>query len=136
MIIKYPLLIDGGLSNVLEKQGCDLNQKLWSAKLLESNPEAIIRAHDAYLNSGSKCIITSSYQASIPGFGLSYPQVASVQFPSSIQPNMIHVEPSPPHTSHSSNIESPLHTLAQSNKALPPHTPVQSNSTIQLSSQS
>jgi homocysteine S-methyltransferase len=68
MNIKYPLLIDGGLSNVLEKQGCDLNDKLWSAKLLKSNPEAIIQAHLAYLNAGAQCITTSSYQASVPGF--------------------------------------------------------------------
>jgi homocysteine S-methyltransferase len=68
MKIKYPLLIDGGLSNELENQGCNLNQKLWSAKMLETNPEAIIKVHLAYLNAGAQCIITSSYQASIPGF--------------------------------------------------------------------
>jgi homocysteine S-methyltransferase len=68
MIITYPLLLDGGLSNELERQGCDLNQKLWSAKLLESNPEAIILAHLAYLESGAQCLITSSYQATLPGF--------------------------------------------------------------------
>ena len=66
--VKYPLLIDGGLSNVLEKQGCNLNHKLWSAKLLETNPEAIIQAHLTYLKFGTRCITTSSYQASIPGF--------------------------------------------------------------------
>ena len=68
MNITYPLLLDGGLSNELERQGCDLNQKLWSAKLLDSNPEAIILAHLAYLESGAGCIITSSYQATLPGF--------------------------------------------------------------------
>lgn len=68
MIISYPLLLDGGLSNELERQGCNLNHKLWSAKLLESNPEAIIQAHLSYLESGAQCIITSSYQASLPGF--------------------------------------------------------------------
>lgn len=68
MTITYPLLLDGGLSNELEKQGCDLNQKLWSAKLLESNPEAIILAHLSYLESGAQCIITSSYQATLQGF--------------------------------------------------------------------
>lgn len=66
--IKYPLLIDGGLSNVLENQGCILNDKLWSAKLLETDPEAIIKAHSTYLQSGAQCITTASYQASIPGF--------------------------------------------------------------------
>lgn len=68
MKIKYPLLLDGGLSNELENQGCNLNNKLWSAKILETNPEAIIQAHLSYLKSGAQCITTSSYQASIPGF--------------------------------------------------------------------
>jgi len=68
MNIKYPLLIDGGLSNVLETQGCDLNHKLWSAKILAENPEAIILAHLAYLESGARCITTASYQASLAGF--------------------------------------------------------------------
>jgi homocysteine S-methyltransferase len=68
MIITYPLLLDGGLSNELEKQGCNLNHNLWSAKLLESDPAAIIIAHLNYLESGAQCIITSSYQATLPGF--------------------------------------------------------------------
>lgn len=67
MIKKYPFIIDGGLSNVLEDQGCDLNHKLWTASLLEKNPDAIIQAHFEYLKSGAQCITTSSYQASIPG---------------------------------------------------------------------
>jgi len=64
----YPLLIDGGLSNQLEDQGFDLNHKLWSAKLLDSEPDAIVEAHLAYLEAGARCITTASYQASIPGF--------------------------------------------------------------------
>jgi homocysteine S-methyltransferase len=67
MKIRYPLLIDGGLSNVLEQQGHNLNHKLWTAKLLEEDPESIIRAHLAYLEAGAQCITTSSYQAAIPG---------------------------------------------------------------------
>lgn len=67
MTLNYPFLIDGGLSNVLERQGQNLNHKLWTAKLLEGNPESIILAHYAYLESGAQCITTSSYQAAIPG---------------------------------------------------------------------
>lgn len=68
MTINYPLLIDGGLSNQLEKQGYDLNHKLWSAKLLDYVPEAIIHVHLAYLEAGARCITTASYQATISGF--------------------------------------------------------------------
>jgi homocysteine S-methyltransferase len=67
MTVKYPLLIDGGLSNVLEKQGHNLNHQLWTAMLLEKDPESIIQAHYAYLESGAQCITTSSYQATVPG---------------------------------------------------------------------
>jgi homocysteine S-methyltransferase len=68
MNIQYPLILDGGLSNELERTGYNLNHKLWSARLLDDNPEAIIQAHLTYLNAGAQCITTSSYQASIPGF--------------------------------------------------------------------
>ena len=68
MKLTYPLLIDGGLSNEVERHGCDINHKLWSAKLLISNPEAIIKAHEAYLEAGAECIITASYQATYQGF--------------------------------------------------------------------
>ena len=66
--MEFPLLIDGGLSNELESRGCDLNHKLWSARILESNPEALIATHLAYLNAGAHCIATASYQASFEGY--------------------------------------------------------------------
>lgn len=66
--IKYPLILDGGLSNVLEEFGCDLNQELWSAKVLIDQPEEIKRAHLAYLEAGAQCITSSSYQATLSGF--------------------------------------------------------------------
>jgi len=66
--IKFPLILDGGLSNELEAQGYDLSHQLWSAKLIASNPNAIVKAHLAYLKAGAQCIITASYQASIQGF--------------------------------------------------------------------
>lgn len=58
------LLLDGGLSNQLEQQGCDLNNDLWSARLLLDDPEAIVQAHLLYLQAGADCLITASYQAS------------------------------------------------------------------------
>jgi len=57
------LIIDGGLSNELESQGFDLNNSLWSAQLLLSQPSAIVDAHLSYLNAGAQCLITASYQA-------------------------------------------------------------------------
>lgn len=62
------MLLDGGLSNELERQGYRLDHPLWTARLVATQPEAIIAAHLAYLEAGAQCIITSSYQATLPGF--------------------------------------------------------------------
>lgn len=63
-----PLLLDGGLATQLEAQGCDIGNDLWSASVLQSNPEAIVAAHQAYLVAGAECLATASYQASRTGF--------------------------------------------------------------------
>ncbi len=65
---KAVVTLDGGLATELEKAGHDLNNVLWSAKLLESNPAAIRDVHLSYLQAGSQCITTASYQASVDGF--------------------------------------------------------------------
>jgi homocysteine S-methyltransferase len=62
------LILDGGLATELEKMGFNLSTHLWSAHLLDSNPEAIKKVHLSYLEAGADCIISSSYQASISGF--------------------------------------------------------------------
>ncbi|WP_411081062.1 homocysteine S-methyltransferase [Streptomyces sp. cmx-18-6] len=63
-----PVLLDGGLSNQLEAQGCDLSDALWSARLLADAPEQIEAAHLAYLRAGARVLITSGYQATFEGF--------------------------------------------------------------------
>ncbi|MFC0599025.1 homocysteine S-methyltransferase [Streptomyces palmae] len=63
-----PLVLDGGLSNQLEAQGCDLGDALWSARLLADDPRQIERAHRAYLRAGARVLITAGYQASYQGF--------------------------------------------------------------------
>ncbi|MFI6858992.1 homocysteine S-methyltransferase [Streptomyces sp. NPDC050421] len=62
------VLLDGGLSNQLEAQGCDLSDALWSARLLADGPEQIEAAHAAYVRAGAQVLITASYQASFEGF--------------------------------------------------------------------
>jgi homocysteine S-methyltransferase len=62
-----PIILDGGLATELEAQGAVLHKSLWSAALLHSNPEAIVKAHLAYLEAGATCIISASYQASRRG---------------------------------------------------------------------
>lgn len=77
MTIKTPLILDGGLSNQLVAQGVDLNHPLWTAIALLEQPDKVVAAHQAYLEAGADCVITSSYQVSVPGlmaYGLSAPQ--------------------------------------------------------------
>lgn len=62
------VVIDGGLSTALEEMGHDLSDDLWSARLLRDDPEAIVEAHRRYVEAGAEIVISSSYQASIPGF--------------------------------------------------------------------
>jgi len=62
------LVIDGALATELQRRGCDLDDDLWSAKILLEQPEAIKQLHYDYLKSGADCAITASYQATIEGF--------------------------------------------------------------------
>ncbi len=72
-----PVLLDGGLATQLEAQGCDIGNPLWSASLLQRDPEAIVAAHRAFIEAGAQCLESASYQSSREGFsvcGLSGPQ--------------------------------------------------------------
>ncbi|MGW2085188.1 homocysteine S-methyltransferase [Streptomyces sp. NPDC001880] len=61
-------MLDGGLSNQLEAQGCDLSDALWSARLLTDGPGQIEAAHTAYVRAGAQVLITAGYQATFEGF--------------------------------------------------------------------
>ncbi|MBP2326073.1 homocysteine S-methyltransferase [Kibdelosporangium banguiense] len=66
--LDHPLVLDGGLSNVLTDAGHDLSGRLWSAGLLLDEPEAIAAAHLAYFRAGARVAITASYQVTYEGF--------------------------------------------------------------------
>ncbi|KAA8529167.1 hypothetical protein F0562_034034 [Nyssa sinensis] len=61
-------VIDGGFSTQLERHGAVINDPLWSALCLIKNPDLIKRVHLEYLEAGADILVTSSYQATIPGF--------------------------------------------------------------------
>ena len=69
ILSEYSLMIlDGAFSTELERRGCDLNDALWSAKVLMENPELIGAVHEDYFKAGADCAITASYQATYEGF--------------------------------------------------------------------
>ncbi|KAM4795548.1 uncharacterized protein WCC33_000607 [Rhinophrynus dorsalis] len=62
-------ILSGGLSTELEAAGLLLQgDPLWSARLLQTNPQAIKNVHTSFLKSGADVLSTSTYQASIEGF--------------------------------------------------------------------
>ena len=75
------LIIDGAFGTELERKGYDINDSLWSAKFLMEKPEAIGEVHKDYLEAGTDCVTTASYQASFEGFmkrGLSEQEAKSL----------------------------------------------------------
>lgn len=66
--IRGTLLLDGGMGTELERNGCNVRDHLWSARVLLDHPEEIAKVHRSYLESGAQCLITASYQISFGGF--------------------------------------------------------------------
>jgi homocysteine S-methyltransferase len=61
-------VIDGGLATELEYQGARIDGPLWSAHVLEDEPEKLVAVHRAYIAAGAECIATCSYQVSRMGY--------------------------------------------------------------------
>jgi homocysteine S-methyltransferase len=59
---------DGGLATELETRGHDLSDRLWSARILLTEPDAIEDVHLAYFRAGAQVATTASYQATVEGF--------------------------------------------------------------------
>ncbi len=75
------VIIDGALATELERRGADLNDPLWSAKILIEQPELIRQVHYDYFVAGADVTITASYQATFEGFarrGLSHAEAAAL----------------------------------------------------------
>jgi homocysteine S-methyltransferase len=62
-----PVLLDGGLATELERRGHDLDDPLWSARVLLEQPEAIVQVHRDYLEAGADIVTTATYQATFVG---------------------------------------------------------------------
>ncbi|MBX3054035.1 MAG: homocysteine S-methyltransferase [Caldilineaceae bacterium] len=62
------VVLDGGLATELEQRGADIDDELWSARLLLDAPGLIRQLHYDYFAAGADVAISASYQASFPGF--------------------------------------------------------------------
>jgi len=61
------LMLDGGLATELERRGANLNDSLWSARLLLEAPALIRDVHRDYYSAGADVATTASYQATFEG---------------------------------------------------------------------
>ena len=68
-ILRGVRVIDGGLATELEYQGARIDGPLWSAHVLEDEPEKLVAVYRAYIEAGAECIATCSYQVSRMGYG-------------------------------------------------------------------
>jgi len=62
------VILDGGLATELERRGANLDDPLWSARLLLDDPDLIRQVHLDYFRAGADVGTTASYQASLQGF--------------------------------------------------------------------
>jgi homocysteine S-methyltransferase len=75
------VIVDGALATELERRGADLNDPLWSAKILLEDPDLIKQVHLDYFRAGADCATTASYQATVAGLarrGLDHAQALDI----------------------------------------------------------
>jgi len=62
------VILDGALATELERRGANLDDPLWSARVLLETPSLIREVHRDYFAAGADVATTASYQATFEGF--------------------------------------------------------------------
>ncbi|WP_341888830.1 homocysteine S-methyltransferase [Variovorax sp. YR752] len=62
------LVLDGALGTELARRGADIDDPLWSARLLIEQPALIRQVHLDYYRAGADVATTATYQATFEGF--------------------------------------------------------------------
>lgn len=65
---KAGIVLDGAMSDELERQGVETNNKLWTATALIDQLDKVYQAHSDYFNAGAELVITDTYQANVQAF--------------------------------------------------------------------
>lgn len=60
--LQKPLVLDGPMGTLLIERGIDLGTKLWSAKALITNPDAVYQIHKDYILAGADIITTNTFR--------------------------------------------------------------------------
>ena len=56
-----PLVIDGGMGTQLQHSGVPMHGKVWSGEAVLAHPDAVVRAHEAFIEAGAEAIITNTF---------------------------------------------------------------------------
>ncbi len=56
-----PLVIDGGMGTQLERLGAPMDARVWSARAIDSHPDLVRAAHEAFIEAGAEVIITNTF---------------------------------------------------------------------------
>ncbi|RVU70407.1 MULTISPECIES: homocysteine S-methyltransferase [Lactobacillus] len=67
-LAKKGIVLDGAMSDELEKQGVETNNKLWTATALIDQLDKVYKAHTDYFEAGAELVITDTYQANVQAF--------------------------------------------------------------------
>lgn len=65
---KSGIVLDGAMSDELEKQGVETDNKLWTATALVDQLNKVYNAHQDYFRAGAELVITDTYQANVQAF--------------------------------------------------------------------
>jgi len=57
------IIIDGGMGTHLEQSGVPMDGKVWSGRAVLSHPNAVRRAHEAFIDAGAEVIIANTFAA-------------------------------------------------------------------------
>lgn len=58
-----PLIIDGGMGTQLQNSGVPMDGRVWSGRSVLSHPEAVVQAHEAFIQAGAEVIIANTFAA-------------------------------------------------------------------------
>jgi homocysteine S-methyltransferase len=57
-----PLLLDGAIGSYLQEKGFESSNTLWTTKINQSDPEAVIQIHKEYIEAGADIITTNTFR--------------------------------------------------------------------------
>lgn len=59
---RAPLILDGAIGTLLQSRGHALPEPLWSASVVESDPEVVTGIHREYIEAGAELITTATFR--------------------------------------------------------------------------